>query len=77
MAAASLSKKYQKLSHVEHVLKKPDTYVGSCTPEESLEWVAYHDESNTETPWKFSHKTVTIIPGLYKCFDELRVNALD
>lgn len=72
----SLAKKYQKLSHVEHVLKKPDTYVGSCMPEESVEWVAYHDESK-EPAWWFEQKKVTVIPGLYKCFDELRVNALD
>ena len=71
----SLSKKYQKLSHVEHVLKKPDTYVGSCAPEDSEEWVAYHDSSSDQ--FRFEKKMVHIIPGLYKCFDELRVNALD
>lgn len=73
----SLSKKYQKLSHVEHILKKPDTYVGSCAPEETEEWVAYHDQTSETNPWRFERKQVTIIPGLYKCFDELRVNALD
>lgn len=73
----SLSKKYQKLSHVEHVLKKPDTYVGSCVAEESQEWVAYHDSGATDGPFRFEQKKVNIIPGLYKCFDELRVNALD
>ena len=77
MASKTLSKKYQKFTHVEHVLKKPDTYVGSCVPEESLEWVAYHDPSNVEQPWRFEQKMVKVIPGLYKCFDELRVNALD
>ena len=73
----SLAKKYQKLSHVEHVLKKPDTYVGSCMPEESVEWVAYHDPASEDKPFRFEQKKVNIIPGLYKCFDELRVNALD
>lgn len=72
----SLSKKYQKLSHVEHVLKKPDTYVGSCAPEDSEEWVAYQDTTDP-AKFRFEKKTVHIIPGLYKCFDELRVNALD
>jgi len=77
-AAKSLSKKYQKLSHVEHVLKKPDTYVGSCAPEESEEWVAYETKGDDgSSTFRFERKTVTIIPGLYKCFDELRVNALD
>jgi DNA topoisomerase-2 len=50
----SLSKKYQKLSHVEHVLKKPDTYVGSCVAEESVEWVAYQDSTEgSEEPFRF------------------------
>lgn len=77
-SSKTLSKKYQKLSHVEHVLKKPDTYVGSCAPEETEEWVAYQSTGEDGSPtFRFERKTVTIIPGLYKCFDELRVNALD
>jgi DNA gyrase/topoisomerase IV subunit B len=52
-ATKTLAKKYQKFTHVEHVLKKPDTYVGSCVPEESQEWVAYHDAANTDAPWRF------------------------
>jgi DNA topoisomerase-2 len=77
MSSAALSKKYQKLSHVEHILKKPDTYVGSCAPEDTEEWVAYHDPTSETNPWRFERKQITMIPGLYKCFDELRVNALD
>jgi len=34
---SSLSSKYQKMTDLEHILKKPDTYIGSiqmteCTP---------------------------------------------
>ena len=28
----SASEKYQMLSHIEHIKKLPDTYIGSITP---------------------------------------------
>ena len=60
-----------KLDHRSHILKLPETYIGSI-------------EQNTEDKWHFSDeenkivkKSITIIPGEYKIFDEIIVNAYD
>lgn len=62
---------YQKLTQLEHIIKRPDTYIGSV-------------ESATETMWVFNSETsqmelrkVSFVPGLYKIFDEILVNAAD
>jgi len=60
---------YERLSHVEHILKRPDTYVGSLHPEPSSYWVRDGDS------FKFSQFCVS--PGLVKIFDEILVNAID
>lgn len=62
---------YQKLTQLEHILKRPDTYIGSV-------------ERTTEQMWAFNSETVSMenrkvsfVPGLYKIFDEILVNAAD
>lgn len=62
---------YQKLTQLEHILKRPDTYIGSV-------------EMTTEQMWAFNSETsamenrkVSFVPGLYKIFDEILVNAAD
>ncbi|CAK4647363.1 unnamed protein product [Aphanomyces euteiches] len=62
---------YQKKSQLEHVLLRPDTYVGSIEPVQQAMWV-YDDEEK-----KMVLKKTTICPGLYKIFDEIIVNACD
>lgn len=68
---SNASEQYQKLSQLEHILKRPDTYIGSV-------------EKNKVDMWCFDNETesmkfaeVTIVPGLYKIFDEILVNAAD
>jgi len=61
---------YQKLTQLEHVLKRPDTYVGSVEFSEVPMWTA-DEEGNMH------HRVVRIVPGLYKIFDEVLVNAAD
>ena len=61
---------YERLSHVEHILKRPDTYVGSLAPESSAHWVR-------SGAGLFGHDTVSVSPGLVKIFDEVLVNAID
>ena len=63
--------KYQKLTDKEHILKKPDTYIGSI--EESENQVYVFDELNN----KIVEKNITYIPALYKLFDEGIVNCRD
>lgn len=64
------SHEYQKLSQLEHVLKRPDTYIGSVEFHEIAMWVC---NANDEV----EYKTVNIVPGFYKIFDEILVNAAD
>ena len=66
---AQVSSKYRKQSHLEHIKTRPDTYIGSC-------------ESRAEPMWVFEggkmvHRQVNFVPGLYKIFDEILVNAAD
>ena len=61
--------KWEKLSHLEHVLKRPDSYVGSTKMDTESSWVL--DDG------KFVKKNLTYPPALLKIFDEILVNALD
>ncbi|KAF4554280.1 DNA gyrase/topoisomerase IV subunit A-like protein [Elsinoe fawcettii] len=65
------SDKYQKLTQLEHILKRPDTYIGSVERMEQQMWVY---NSTTE---QMEHREVSFVPGLYKIFDEILVNAAD
>lgn len=62
---------YQKKSQLEHILIRPDTYIGSIEQQQQTLWVF---DSATET---FVQRSVTIVPGLYKIVDEILVNAAD
>lgn len=67
----AVSKKYVKKSHVEHILSRPDTYVGSTVSSPEQHWVLAEDKSRI-------HKdTLEYSPGLYKIFDEILNNAID
>ena len=62
------------MSHIEHVLKKPDSYIGSIEKENTkLSILNNGDNSNV----KIINKEFQFCPGFYKCFDELLVNAYD
>jgi len=63
--------KWEKLSHLEHVLKRPDSYVGSTKCDTELSWVL---DSNKNF---FVKKNLSYTPALLKIFDEILVNALD
>lgn len=71
MAGDKLSKKYQKLDHREHVLKRPNMYIGSIEKDVCNMYVF------SETENKMVKKDVSYVPGLYKIFDEILVNAID
>ena len=69
--ASNSSKKFVKLSHEEHVLKLPDSYIGST--EKSTEEMWYLDPATG----KMVKGLLTFVPGEFKIFDEIIVNALD
>lgn len=62
---------YQKLTQLQHVLLRPDTYIGSVKVEEQTLWVWNADTKAME------QRTISFPPGLYKIFDEILVNAAD
>jgi len=68
----TVEEKYQKKSQLEHILLRPDTYIGSI---ERLTAPMYVLQSNGSH--KIAQKEITFTPGLYKIFDEIVVNAAD
>lgn len=67
----SASDQYQKLSQLEHILKRPDTYIGSVEKHSAEQWI-FNDATKC-----MEKKVVSIVPGLFKIFDEILVNAAD
>lgn len=62
---------YVMLSQHEHILKRPDTYIGSVNKQTSQEWV-FDTQTN-----KIIKKTVQTTPGFMKIVDEAITNAID
>lgn len=67
----TIEKTYQKKSQLEHILLRPDTYIGSVEKVSELMWV-YDSETDSMV-----QKQIEYVPGLYKIFDEILVNAAD
>ncbi|KAK6928758.1 Histidine kinase/HSP90-like ATPase [Dillenia turbinata] len=65
----TIEETYQKKTQLEHILLRPDTYIGSI-------------EKHSQSLWVFEdgqmvYKSISYVPGLYKIFDEILVNAAD
>ncbi|KAL3117199.1 hypothetical protein niasHT_007602 [Heterodera trifolii] len=67
----SIEATYKKVSQLEHVLLRPDTYIGSVEYTKMASWV-YDSEDD-----KLVFREISFVPGLYKIFDEILVNAAD
>ena len=91
-SSTDLSSKYQKMTDLEHILKKPDTYIGSIQMTECTEYTALSAATVTSAVTVTSAATVTSagteavsiglatfthIPALYKLVDEGLVNMRD
>uniref|UniRef100_A0A6C0H5P6 DNA topoisomerase (ATP-hydrolyzing) n=1 Tax=viral metagenome TaxID=1070528 RepID=A0A6C0H5P6_9ZZZZ len=63
--------KYDRLSEMEHLLKRPDTTMGSIKPMEQEMWL-YNKENNS-----MEIREITMNPGILKIFDEAIVNCRD
>ena len=61
----SVERIYQKKTQLEHILLRPDTYIGSVEPNTESMWV--YDEGTSS----FVNRPITFVPGLYKIFDEI------
>ncbi|XP_040923149.1 DNA topoisomerase 2-alpha isoform X3 [Toxotes jaculatrix] len=66
----SVERIYQKKTQLEHILLRPDSYIGSVEPVTQQMWV-YDEDAGLNC------RDVTFVPGLYKIFDEILVNAAD
>jgi len=71
MPPKEVADKYKKHELRDHIYNLPDTYIGSIEPTPIETWI-YDDDSK-----RMIKKTLTIVPGLYKIFDEVLVNAID
>ena len=58
----SIEKIYQKKTQLEHILIRPDTYIGSVEMYQQYLWVFDQNEQ------KIVYKEVRYVPGLYKIF---------
>ncbi|CAK7215809.1 DNA topoisomerase 2 [Sporothrix curviconia] len=70
-SSKTASEMYQKLTQLEHIIKRPDTYIGSVEHMEQAMWVF------NKTSGQMEKRNVSFVPGLYKIFDEILVNAAD
>jgi len=56
-----IEKTYQKVTQIEHILMRPDMYIGPVVALEESMWV-FQDN-------RIIQKKIQYIPGLYKIFD--------
>ena len=61
----SIERIYQKKTQLEHILLRPDTYIGSTEKATQSMWV--YDQA-TEG---MVQREITYVPGLYKIYDEI------
>lgn len=67
----TIEETYKLKSDLEHIFDLPDTYIGSIEQTQIETWTL---DDNDE---KMEFKNIQYIPGLYKIFDEILVNAID
>lgn len=60
----TIEERYQKKTQLEHILLRPDTYVGSLDSETVSCWVWSDDED------RMVFKPVTFVPAMFKIFGE-------
>ena len=71
---------YQRLTPVEHVLRRPEVYLGSMQAVKRRLWVPPPDalqrlQEGREV--RMHAREIEFVPALYKIFDEILVNAAD
>lgn len=69
------SEKYVKLTQIEHVLLRPDTYIGSVLTEPKQMFVVNNITDFQDL--KVVYKEINYNPGFLKIFDEVITNASD
>ena len=67
----TIEETYTKKTQLEHILLRPDSYVGSIERQTQTLWIV---DSQTN---EIVLRNCSYVPGLYKIFDEIIVNAAD
>lgn len=68
------SMKIQRLDQIDHILKRPDMYVGSIRNKKSNEYVAFEEQ---DKKYKIEKRDITFPPALLRIFVEALSNAID
>lgn len=71
MEGKKLEDIYKKMKERDHILLRPDTYIGSIEEDQEDMWILPRDAK------KFVFTKISYVKGLYKIFDEILVNAAD
>lgn len=58
----TIEERYQKKTPIEHILHRPESYIGSVQPESQSVWVW------NEVLQRMVFKQITFVPGLFKIF---------
>ncbi|KAJ3452282.1 DNA topoisomerase/gyrase [Anaeramoeba flamelloides] len=66
----TIEETYVRKDPIEHILIRPDTYIGTIEKTTEEIWVVDEDKG-------LNFREITYVPGLYKIFDEILVNAAD
>lgn len=69
-----IEQRYQQLDHREHIYKLPDTYIGSI---ENVTQELFAPSQEDDQGQQFKKRPLTFVPGFFKIFDEVLVNAID
>ncbi|XP_026192952.1 DNA topoisomerase 2 [Cyclospora cayetanensis] len=70
-AKKTIEQRYQKKSQLDHILLRPDSYIGSTEKSIQQLWVM------PDGAVRMQLKNISFAPGLYKIVDEILVNAAD
>jgi len=65
----TIEETYQKKSQLEHILLRPDTYIGSIEAQTQPTWVF------DSTSGQIVNKTITFVPGLYKIYGKSYISS--
>jgi DNA topoisomerase-2 len=61
--------KYKVLNHIDHILLRPQTYLGSNKPHTANKWIFSGE--------KMIKEEITYVPSFLKIFDEIIINSVD
>lgn len=72
----SIEDKYQKKNPHEHILLRPNMYIGSIKKITDKMWI-FNADAKEEADPRIILKEISYVPGFYKICDEIYVNAKD